>query len=95
MAQLRWDDTLNRLLTESPQLAGIRAGVDRAQAALSRECAGRIPNVDLQAGVQFDNATRDTIAGVQVGIPLPIYNRNQGNIDDGRGRAVLHPGRGG
>jgi outer membrane protein, heavy metal efflux system len=34
----------------------------------------------LQAGVQYDNATRDAIAGVQVGIPLPIFNRNQGNI---------------
>ena len=80
MAQLCWEDTLNRLLAESPQLAGARAGVDRAQAALSRECAGRIPNLDLQAGVQYDNATRDTIAGVQIGVPLPIYNRNQGNI---------------
>ena len=67
-------------LAESPQLAGAQAGVARAQAALSRECAGRNPNVELQAGVQYDNATRDTIAGVQVGVPLPIYNRNQGNI---------------
>ena len=48
--------------------------------ALSREYAGRVPNVDLQAGVQYDNATRDTFASVQVGVPIPIYNRNQGNI---------------
>jgi outer membrane protein, heavy metal efflux system len=80
MVQLGWDETLNRLLTGSPQLAGARAGVARAQAALSRECAGRYPNIALQAGVQYDNATRDAIAGVQVGIPLPLYNRNQGNI---------------
>jgi cobalt-zinc-cadmium efflux system outer membrane protein len=39
-----------------------------------------VPNVDLQAAVQFDYATRDTIAAVQVAVPLPIYNRNQGNI---------------
>lgn len=80
MVLLTWDDMLNRLLTESPQLAGAQAGVARAQAALSRECAGRVPNVDLQAGVQYDNATRDTFATVQVGVPMPIYNRNQGNI---------------
>ena len=30
--------------------------------------------------VQKDNVTGDTIAGVQVGIPLPIWNRNQGEI---------------
>jgi outer membrane protein, heavy metal efflux system len=80
MAQLGWEDALNRLLAESPQLAGAQAGVARAQAALSRECAGRYPNVDLQASMQYDNATQDSIAGVQVGIPLPIFNRNQGNI---------------
>jgi cobalt-zinc-cadmium efflux system outer membrane protein len=80
MVLVTWEDTLNRLLAESPQLAGAQTGVARAQAALSRECAGRVPNVDLQAGVQYDNATRDTFATVQVGVPIPIYNRNQGNI---------------
>ena len=80
MVQLGWEDTLNRLLAESPQLASARAGVARAQAVLSRECAGRYPNVALQAGVQYDNATGDAIAGVQVGVPFPIFNRNQGNI---------------
>ncbi len=80
MVQLTWEDTLNRLLATSPQLAGAQVGVARAQATLNREYAGRIPNVDLQAGVQYDNASQDTIAGVQVGLPIPIYNRNQGNI---------------
>jgi len=77
---LTWEDTLNRLLAESPQLACAQAGVARAQAVLDRECAGRIPNIDLQTSVQYDNATQDTIAGVQVGVPIPFFNRNQGNI---------------
>jgi outer membrane protein, heavy metal efflux system len=80
LPEFTWDDTLNRLLSCSPQLAAAQAGVARAQAALNREFAGRIPNLDLQASVQYDNATRDSIAGVQVGVPFPIFNRNQGNI---------------
>ncbi|MCC7086515.1 MAG: TolC family protein [Pirellulales bacterium] len=80
MVQLGWEETLNRLLAESPQLAAARAGYARAQAVVNRECAGRYPNVGLQAGVQYDNATQDTFASVQVGVPIPIYNRNQGNI---------------
>jgi outer membrane protein, heavy metal efflux system len=80
LAPLTWDDTFNRLLAQSPQLASAQTGVARAQAALNRECAGRVPNIDLQGAVQYDNATRDTFATVQVGIPIPIYNRNQGNI---------------
>jgi len=80
LLQLTWDDTFSRLLAQSPQLANAQTGVARAQAALSRECAGRVPNVELQGAVQYDNATRDTFATVQVGVPVPIYNRNQGNI---------------
>jgi cobalt-zinc-cadmium efflux system outer membrane protein len=38
-----------------------------------------VPNVELQAAVQHDNATRDNFATVQVGIPIPVFNRNQGN----------------
>jgi cobalt-zinc-cadmium efflux system outer membrane protein len=34
----------------------------------------------VQAGVQYDNSARDTIANVQVSIPLNIVNRNQGGI---------------
>jgi cobalt-zinc-cadmium efflux system outer membrane protein len=80
MVQFTWEETLNRLLAESPQLAGAQAGVARAQAALSREFAGRIPNLELLAGAQFDNASGYTIAGAQLAVPIPIYNRNQGNI---------------
>jgi outer membrane protein, heavy metal efflux system len=77
---LNWSETLGRVLSESPQIAESQSGVARAQAALARECAQQIPNIDLQAGVQYDNATRDNIAGVQVGVPIPLFNRNQGNI---------------
>ena len=80
MVQFTWEDTLNRLLAESPQLAGAQVGVARAQAALSREYAERIPNVVLQAGVQSDNATGYTITNAGLAVPIPIYNRNQGNI---------------
>jgi cobalt-zinc-cadmium efflux system outer membrane protein len=86
--ELVWEATLNRVLAESPELAIAHAGVAKAQAVLSRECAGRIPNVDLQMGVQYDNATQDTIAGVQVGIPVPVFNRNQGNISKAQAELV-------
>jgi cobalt-zinc-cadmium efflux system outer membrane protein len=80
LPQLTWDDAFARILAQSPQMAGAQTGVARAQAAVSRECAGRVPNLELQGTVQYDHATRDTFATVQVGIPMPIFNRNQGNI---------------
>jgi cobalt-zinc-cadmium efflux system outer membrane protein len=80
MAPLAWEETLRRLWANSPQLASARVGVARAQAMLGRECAGRVPNLGVQTSVQYDNATRDTFASIQVGAPIPIFNRNQGNI---------------
>ncbi|MHB0958820.1 MAG: TolC family protein [Pirellulaceae bacterium] len=80
LSPLTWEDTFHRLLSQSPELAQAEAGVARAQAALRRECAGRYPNVDLQAAVQYDDSTNDTFGSVQVGVPILIYNRNQGNI---------------
>lgn len=75
-----WESTLERLYVDSPQLAAAQAGIARAQAVWNRECAERIPNVNVQLGVQYDNATQDNIAGVQVGVPIPLFNRNQGGI---------------
>ena len=80
LLQLTWDGELGRVLCESPAIAEARSGVARAEAALNRQIAERVPNIDVQASVQYDNSTRDSIAGVQAGVPLPLFNRNQGNI---------------
>jgi cobalt-zinc-cadmium efflux system outer membrane protein len=80
LPQLTWDETFVGLLSRSPQLATAQTGVARAQAALSREFAGRVPNIDFLAAIQYDNGTEDTFASVQVGVPIPLCDRNQGNI---------------
>jgi cobalt-zinc-cadmium efflux system outer membrane protein len=67
-------------VSSSPELAELQFAVERAQLAVERASAGRVPNVSLQAGAAFDNATDDTIANVQVSVPLPVFNRNQGAI---------------
>lgn len=80
LGPLTWEDGLARLLAESPVLAAARMGVCRAQTALARECAGRTPNFEIETGVQYDNASGYTFADVQIGMPIPMFNRNQGNI---------------
>jgi cobalt-zinc-cadmium efflux system outer membrane protein len=78
--ELDWEEQLSRLTTTSPEAAAALAQVARAQSALQRARVERIPDVSTQVSVQFDNATEDTVTGVQVGLPLPIWNRNQGGI---------------
>lgn len=79
-AVLEWNEQLVRVTTTSPEVAAAFTAVTRAEAALQRARVEPIPDVSTQMMVQYDNATEDTIAGVQVGIPLPIWNRNQGGI---------------
>jgi cobalt-zinc-cadmium efflux system outer membrane protein len=47
---------------------------------VARQCAQRNPNFEIGAAVKQDTATGFTVADVALGVPLPITNRNQGNI---------------
>jgi cobalt-zinc-cadmium efflux system outer membrane protein len=85
LPDLNWETTRERLMAESPELAELRFEVDRARAALCRASAGRVPNVTAMAGVQLDNTTNDTIANVEVSLPLPVFDRNQGAIAQASG----------
>ncbi len=84
LRELAWDDALGRLLAESPEVAAAAAMVDRSYWALARAQAQRIPNVELTAIVQHDNASQYDVAGVQIGLPLPVFDRNQGGIQQAR-----------
>ncbi|MCO6454269.1 MAG: TolC family protein [Pirellulaceae bacterium] len=89
--RMSWEDALERVLSGHPQVGAALAGVERASAQVRREQAQRIPNIDASLALQHDNATRDDIAGVQVEVPLPLWNRNQGGIN--RARADLTAAR--
>lgn len=75
-----------RILAESPETAMAQADFARAQAALARERAERTPDLEIEAGIR-DN--RERLAGgrragreafADVGVRLPLWNRNQGGI---------------
>lgn len=77
---LEWEEQLQRIARESPEVAMAIAQAERARRVVARECVEAVPNIDMQVSVQYDNATSDTVAGVQAGVTLPIWNRNQGGI---------------
>lgn len=79
-ALLDWNEQLVRVTSTSPEVSAAMADFSRAQMALRRARVEPVPDVTTQFVAQYDNATGDAIAGVQMGIPLPIWNRNQGGI---------------
>jgi cobalt-zinc-cadmium efflux system outer membrane protein len=78
--ELTWEHSLGRILSESPELASTRIGVERALWALRRARAEPVPNVTVQAGPQYDLGANQSITNVNVAIPVPLFNYNQGNV---------------
>ncbi len=85
---ITWDTALQRLLSDSPEIAAAFAELHRAQWTLRRACAEVTPNVNVQVAVLHDAPTDDVVAGLQVGVPVPILNRNQGAIRQARAEIV-------
>lgn len=71
---------LERLLEQSPDVAVAQSAVARAEAMLRRQRAERAPNLNLSFGPSYDFSSRRVIWEVDLALPLPLFNRNQGNI---------------
>ncbi len=80
LSTLDWNDCCGMVLESNPELHAVRTRVERASIVLRRAKKEPIPNVDLSVSVRHNNITNSDVANVQVGIPIPIFNKNQGNI---------------
>lgn len=84
------DETLQRLLAESPEVAVLLTEVERARWVIDRAYAEPIPNVNVQAILnQRDNGIGGGSDGnLQVSMPIPWLNRNQGGIRQAQSELV-------
>ncbi len=73
-------DTLARRLEANPRLARFGTEIAHREASLAREKAAAIPDVTLRAGARQLNESKDGSAVIGFSLPLPLWNRNQGNI---------------
>jgi cobalt-zinc-cadmium efflux system outer membrane protein len=84
---LKYDQWLAATLRESPEVRLAQQSVERTEAAWAQAKKAPIPDLELSANLSQNNETLETThrptgfnAGVQIGVQLPIFNRNQGNI---------------
>ncbi|MEQ1904326.1 MAG: TolC family protein [Pirellulaceae bacterium] len=77
-----------RLLAESPEIAAALSEQEHAHAQLQRAMVEPLGDIDVQSVVQHDNGTGGTNANLQVTIPIPRRNRNQGGIQEARMQLV-------
>jgi len=77
-------EELAELLPRHPAMARWAAEIERRKASLALEKAGQIPNVGFSAGVLTNDEFDDSTVVAALAIPLPIFDRNQGNIQSAR-----------
>ena len=63
-----------------PDVRAARIGVGRAQTALRRARVEPIPNVTVGAGYQRDNVNHQDLWAFRASMPIPVFDRNQGNL---------------
>ncbi len=52
----------------------------QSEASIGVEKAQRIPDLDVSIGSQYDAGVRERVNVVGVSMPIPLFNRNQGNV---------------
>lgn len=92
------------VLRDSPELKAARAAIERAELALRRARREPVPDLILRGGPRYNrelleigfagNVPVGWEAAVDVGLTIPLFNRNQGNVaaaraELGRARAEL------
>jgi outer membrane protein, heavy metal efflux system len=91
-APVNADELVEKIANESPAVRIAELGVKRADATLARARRESIPDLQIRAGMQQNgellSESNGKPVGLQgfadVGVRIPIFNRNQGNVATAR-----------
>src|SRR5262249_24417080 len=75
-----FEATLASLIAQSPEIRAADAEIRRDQIMVQRERAEPIPNILVYGNVGYNYEFGFVTPTVQLGIPLPVFNRNQGTV---------------
>ena len=67
-------------LEQTPELRLAELQIQQSEASVGLEKAQRIPDLDVSIGSQYDAGVRERVNLVGVSMPIPLFNRNQGNV---------------
>ena len=91
LPKLDLDQALETIYSESPELRAANVGITRAELALRRANLEKIPDLIVSGGVRYNRELLEQAPGgslrpvgkegfFDIGIQIPIFNRNQGNV---------------
>lgn len=67
-------------LDNVPQMRLARVEIDRQEAGIKVEKSRRIPDLTVSLGSQYSSEDRERVNLVGLSMPLPLFDRNQGNV---------------
>jgi cobalt-zinc-cadmium efflux system outer membrane protein len=77
---LSWKRCLEAVLGGHPELNAARARAERARILISRAKREPIPDIDVSVSMRHVYPTDSDAANVQVGMPIPVFDKNRGKI---------------
>lgn len=75
-----YDDILNKSLQNRPDLSQAKLATESARVNLSLQRRQAIPDVTIRGGYNQQGDAFNNQYNVGLGIPLPVFDRNRGNI---------------
>ena len=92
LPSLTYDEWLAAALKDSPEIKLAQQALQRSEAAVSQARKAVIPDLQLQGNLTRNNEPLESThkpiglnGGAQIGVQLPLFNRNQGGIAAARG----------
>lgn len=77
---LTYEQALQRVLTESPELAAARVKLSVDSVTVERESVEWVPDIVVRGGTGYNFEATETTAVAGVSLEIPLYDRNQGTI---------------
>jgi len=94
LPKLDFETELARIYEQSPEIRAAQVGTTRTELAVRQARASVIPDVIARGGMHYNRERLGTggrpiglQASAEIGVQLPIFNRNQGNIAAARAEA--------
>ena len=75
---------LEKGIIKNPDVARWTTEIENKSAAVTLKDAEAIPDVTVGAGPRYSNETNDTAFVMALSVPIPLFNRNQGQRQEAR-----------
>ncbi len=79
-----YDDALARIVAESPEVLAAKAKLAADRVTIEREEVEWIPDIVFSAGSGYNFDAKETVAVADISIEIPLFDRNQGTINQAR-----------